>query len=174
MEKNDVKLNFINLRLNSVPLREIATKLNISESTAFRWNKKFSEEIINLKTQNEHIANEKLNSKIDSYLNLYEKYFKIFEKELDYYQKKNVPMSFDFAEDYSQKMFKSIQMLLSMKKSIRLNIHNDDLKLAFLSAVKNSESENLINEKSNAEKSNSVEVIESIKEFNNDSKTNAE
>ncbi|MCU0373501.1 MAG: hypothetical protein MUE56_09715 [Ignavibacteria bacterium] len=132
MNNEEIKNRFINLRLNSVPLRRIAEQLNISLPTAARWNKKFSEEISNSKSQKEYIINEKINTKIDEYLNLFEKYFKVIEKELDHYSE--FPMAFDVALENSLKLFNTIRQLIAMKKTFSSLASKDDLKTAFINS----------------------------------------
>jgi len=130
MNTDALKLKFINLRLSSMKLSEIIKILGISESTAHRWNKKFSETIRNTKSQQDFIANKKIVNKIDEYLNLFENHFQVIENELNYY--KEFPMSFDVALDNSLKLFKTIQQLISMKKSLSAVLPQDELSDAFL------------------------------------------
>jgi len=136
MESNEVKLKFINLRLNSVSLKEITESLGISKSTAVRWNNKFSKEISNLKSQNELIAENKINSILDKYLEFFEKKFNVVEKVLE---KSSFITNFEIGVDYSLKLFKVIQQLIAMKKLSGIKISTDDVNFSFLNSLENDE-----------------------------------
>lgn len=154
MNTDALKLKFINLRLSSMKLSEIIKILGISESTAHRWNKKFSETIRNTKSQQDFIANKKIVNKIDEYLNLFENHFQVIENELNYYKK--FPMSFDVALDNSLKLFKTIQQLISMKKSLSAVLPNDELSDAFLADSDDENSDTKICDKD----SKSINIVE--------------
>jgi hypothetical protein len=140
MNKDEIRIKFINLRLGNTPLSEIASSLGISKSTAVRWNKQFADVLARLKSQKEIIVNEKISSKLDDYLSLFEKYFKIIEKELDLY--KEFPMSFDVALDNSLKLFNTIQRLINMKKSFSAPVVRSDLNMEFLNMPDFNDSKN--------------------------------
>jgi len=133
MTNDEIKLKFINLRLNSVPLRRVADILGISLATALRWNKKFSDEIMTIKSQKECAVNNHIDSKIEKYLSVFEKYFKMVEDEIDNY--KDCPMPFETALNQSVKIFKTIQQLISMKKISANAAFGDDLNLGFLKSI---------------------------------------
>lgn len=138
MTNDEIKLKFINLRLNSVPLRRVSDILNISLATALRWNKKFSDEIMTIKSQKECVVNDHIDSKIEKYLTVFEKYFKLVEDEIDNY--KECPMPFESALNHSLKIFKTIQQLISMKKISANSAYGDDLNLGFLKSIENYDS----------------------------------
>ncbi|MCE1165939.1 MAG: helix-turn-helix domain-containing protein [Bacteroidetes bacterium] len=130
MNNKSTKQKFLNLRLSGLTLRTISETLGVSLSTVCRWNKKYSDEILKLKTVNAHNLNETLGPKIDMYLGFFEKNFQILSKELEKHNEFIMP--YDKVIEHSVRVMNTLHKLISLKKLLSLPVSPSDLSDSFL------------------------------------------
>ena len=143
MDNKDLKQKFINLRVNSVQIKEIVNILGIPEATAYRWNNQYSEAISNAKTEKNRLVDNYLITKIDKYLSFFENSFNVIEKELA--NVKSFPLNYEVGIDFSLKVYKTIQQLMMLKRSISAGIPNENINEVLISALSDIENDNNLN-----------------------------
>lgn len=135
MNTKTTKQKFLSLRLSGLTLKSIAETLGVSMSTVCRWNKKYSDEILKLKTKNVNAVGESLLPKIDRYFEFFEKNFVILQKELD--KHKDFIMPYDKVIRNSVRVMNVLQKLITLKRSLSFSVNPSDLQNEFLNSDDN-------------------------------------
>jgi hypothetical protein len=132
MNTKTTKQKFLNLRLSGLTLQAISETLGVSLSTVTRWNKKYSDEILKLRTQNVNTVNETLIPKIDKYFEFFEKNFHILQKELSKHN--DFIMPYEKVIRNSVRVMSVLQKLINLKRSLSFSANPSVISDEFLNS----------------------------------------
>jgi hypothetical protein len=133
MNNKETIQKFINLRIAGVTLKNISDTLGISMPTAARWNKKYSDELGNLKSKNLDSVNASLTPKIDKYIKFFEKNFDIIQDELKHHHEFILP--YNRIIDNSIRVVNVLQKLICLKRTMSQPVSENDLSDALLNSL---------------------------------------